>query len=79
MANDRMGIRCKVCGERFSLIKRMMNPWYITYSGCLEKKLREYLERHEYCFWKYDKDEQTGEFGDNFGRLFEIWYESDDD
>lgn len=52
MANNRMYIRCRGCGEELYLGKHFGDCWY--YSGynsgiTLEEKLNDFYEKHAYC------------------------------
>jgi hypothetical protein len=46
MADNRMYLRCKVCGESFLLAKNLAE-WYSIYTG---EHFGEFLDRHEGCF-----------------------------
>lgn len=46
MADNRMYLRCKVCGEAFMLAKNLAE-WYPIYTG---EHFSEFLDRHEGCF-----------------------------
>ena len=52
MANNRMYLRCKACGEEFYLGKHFMNGWYYENyhrDSSLEKQLNEFYNEHIYC------------------------------
>lgn len=47
MANNRMYLRCRGCGEELMLGKTLGNGWYTPVGGV---ELDEFFERHEHCF-----------------------------
>lgn len=54
MANNRMYLRCKACGEIFFLGKRFGNGYYISqyeqYKGVpLMERLNKFYDDHEWC------------------------------
>ena len=67
MANNRMYLRCKACGETFFLGKRFGGGYYIgqyeKYKGVsLMDRLNKFYDDHEYC-------------GENGPDCFELIYE----
>ena len=48
MANNRMYLRCKHCGESILIAKRTQSPWYIFYDN-LDGRLDEFFEKHGFC------------------------------
>ena len=50
MANDRLYMRCRQCGEMVFLSKHLMSPWYIKPEQL--DKINEFFEEHCYHFDK---------------------------
>jgi hypothetical protein len=74
MANNRVWLVCRNHDEssdhvtRFLLAKHLMSGWYIYEDPPADQALREWLERHEECFF-----DRTGEVG--WDHQFELEYE----
>lgn len=52
MANNRMGIRCKNCGDVFLLAKTYLNGYYISNNNSKENlydNLNIFFDKHKYC------------------------------
>jgi len=51
MANNRIYLRCKGCGETLFLGKTYLDGYYWTsYDGVpLDRKLNDFYEKHNYC------------------------------
>lgn len=53
MANNRMYLRCKACGEELYLGKHFMSGWYYENyhrdKVLLEDQLNEFYSEHIYC------------------------------
>lgn len=71
MANNRIGIKCRVCGEILGLGKRLADGYYCNdcYGRNLTEKLNEFYEKHEACFTRVDVDP------DGWPDVFDIYYE----
>ena len=68
MANDRMYIRCKGCGELHYLAKCYDDGYFTTHEGEeLRQGLDDFFDRHKWCY----RDKYYGGF--------ELVYESDED
>ena len=53
MADNRISLRCKVCGAEYVLAKRLGGPYYRSHVfGC--KSFDKFMKDHEACFWKYE-------------------------
>ena len=71
MANDRMYIRCKGCGDLHFLAKELGDGYYTTHEGEeLRRGLDDFFDRHKCCHFDYCGKWHGG---------FELVYESDDD
>lgn len=51
MANNRLYLKCDVCGEEFFLGKRFGDGYYLPpdIGGDIRKELNEFFGRHEWC------------------------------
>lgn len=49
MANDRMYLKCKGCGEEFCLGKTYLDGYFIYNEDTFGQKLQEFYDRHKYC------------------------------
>ena len=55
MANNRLYLRCKGCGETFFLGKRMLDTYYNTdnyYSDKgvpMHRRINDFFSKHKYC------------------------------
>lgn len=53
MANNRIYLKCKACGETFYLGKHYGAGWYYDNyypeKGSLEKQLNDFYDKHCYC------------------------------
>lgn len=79
MANNRMYLRCKNCGEVLLLGKTMGNGYY-CYSSEIYYRLEEFYDEHNFCDKDKNKDEilycdtPLGKYKHN-DNIFEIAYE----
>lgn len=68
MANNRMYLRCKSCGEEFFLGKRFSDGYFLVNyyeeRGGIEKQINQFYDKHYYC-------------GDEGPDCFELVYESE--
>ena len=48
MANNRMWIRCKCCGEFVGIGKHLAGPWYVP-NEHLNKTLDDFFSKHAWC------------------------------
>lgn len=69
MADNRMYLLCKACGEAFFMGKRMGGGYYIGdyHEKALRERLNAFYDKHEWCDGSDSLD------------CFEIVYEMDDD
>ena len=80
MANNRLYIRCKQCGESFCIGKHSQGVLYITNPQKFGDYLNAFYAKHNYCGeWHYSLElceEFPGEITDNnidcYGKV--IWY-----
>lgn len=65
MANNRMYLKCDVCGEEFFLGKRFGEGYYLPTSAPekLCDELNEFFGRHEWCGHSQDHFVLEYEFG----------------
>ena len=56
MANNRIFLKCKVCGDTLFLGKRFMDKYYFNNYGGeeLEKRLNDFYDKHYEC--SFDSD-----------------------
>lgn len=59
MANNRLRIKCRVCGKTFPIAKSMGGGYYLS-PAFSEKGLEEFLDEHTFC----DKGDEIGDEGD---------------
>lgn len=86
MANNRIWLRCKQCGECLFLGKHFMGEYYwANYSNedvHLEDKLNDFFEKHCWCEEPYNKQHDYGETPvgkyTTWDTKYEIAYEFDD-
>lgn len=84
MADNRMYLRCKNCGEVFYMGKRLGGGYYVTDENFGDGKkmidhLNAFYSKHEYedTEWRRAEEERTGRWQGL--DCFEIVYEMDDD
>lgn len=72
VANNRIYLRCRACGETLFLGKHFVTPfYYFSYDGeRLEDKLNSFFDKHAWC----DRDGGEGEL-----ECFDIEYEIEPD
>lgn len=72
MANNRIYLRCRACGETLFLGKHFLTPfYYFPYDGeHLGDKLNKFFDKHAWC----DRDGGEGEL-----ECFDIEYEIEPD
>lgn len=70
MANDRLYLKCMVCGGALHLGKHSMDYWH-TNNGerSYKNTLNDFHEQHKGCMWDID----------GTGCIYRIMYESDKD
>ena len=70
MADNRIFLKCKVCGDTLFLGKRLgFGYYYRTYNpekGSLENRLNEFYDKHEWCNDSYNLDCFTIEYEINY-------------
>lgn len=80
MADNRMYLRCKNCGEAFFLGKRLGDCYYTQdfyyTDGSMIKRLNEFYDKHE---WEDSDGREEREDRWEGVDCFEIVYENDDD
>ena len=80
MADNRMYLRCKNCGEAFFLGKRLGDGYYTRdfyyADGSMIKRLNEFYDKHE---WEYSDGREEREDRLESVDCFEIVYENNDD
>ena len=69
MANNRMSLRCKICGEEIVIAKYYPNQWYQFRS-----KLDEFFNEHQFCVYAAS-DEKLEELNCDIEHLYELIYE----
>lgn len=75
MANDRMFMRCRVCGEMIGLGKHFGDGWYNAPAG---DALQEWIDKHA-PVWMHEGEYDESVKANGGHAVFEIVYESDDD
>ena len=82
MANNRMYLRCRGCGEELMLGKCLSYGWYFSIPEQEKgEQLQEFLGRHSHCCKGLEKDTCGGVSPfDSFNfEPFELTYENRDD
>ena len=59
MANNRLRIKCRVCGETFPIAKTLGSGYYLS-PAFSEKGLAEFLDDHAFC----RNGDEVGDEGD---------------
>ena len=86
MANNRIYLRCRKCGQTLFLGKNFGAEWFWTdyeHTGHLEDKLNDFFLEHCFCDNEYNEDEclkldtPIGKIN-RFDTNFEIAYERDE-
>lgn len=75
MANDRMYMRCRACGDKLVLGSHTMTGWYKVPTG---DALETWMEKHAPLYNHEGEYDKAAPFKDGHA-VFEIRYESDDD
>lgn len=80
MANERLLIRCKVCGHHVLLLKSLALGWYSKMPSATMREVVEFTNKHMLCDQEVPGGVVTyGSAGEitNISQLFEIVTESD--
>ena len=59
MANNRMRLKCRICGETLPMAKTMGSGYYLSPAFSIER-LEKFLDDHAFCF----RGEEPGDDGD---------------
>ncbi len=73
MANDRMFMRCRACGDMLPIGKHLMDGWYGAPTGEL---LQEWIDKHA-PDWVHETEYEK--VSKESHAIFEVCYESDHD
>lgn len=69
MANDRMWLKCKGCGETFLLGKTLCEGYYLFEPETFVRRLNDFFDKHAFCV--------EAENGGGKIQTFELVYDSD--
>lgn len=77
MANNRIEIKCNVCGKRLGIAKSMCKGFY-TPPGLTIEKINEFFEAHAFCHWSGCDGDFSMEYEESITRTHEPLLDDDD-